>query len=74
MTGLYNSHERKHRDTAKRNERIVLMKGLYDIHCHILPGVDDGARNMEESLWMLSKEYKEGVRHVILTPHFRYGV
>ena len=72
MTGLYNSHERKHRDTAKRNERIVLMKGLYDIHCHILPGVDDGARNMEESLWMLSKEYKEGVRHVILTPHFRY--
>ena len=57
MTGLYNSHERKHRDTAKRNERIVLMKGLYVIHCHILPGVDDGARNMEESLWMLSKEY-----------------
>ena len=45
------------------------MKGLYDIHCHILPGVDDGARNMEESLWMLNKEYQEGVRHVILTPH-----
>ena len=34
------------------------MKGLYDIHCHILPGVDDGARNMEESLWMLNKEYQ----------------
>ena len=48
------------------------MKGLYDIHCHILPGVDDGARNTEESLWMLNKEYKDGVRHVILTPHFRY--
>ena len=48
------------------------MKGLYDIHCHILPGVDDGARNMEEALWMLNKEYKDGVRHVILTPHFRY--
>ena len=50
------------------------MKGLYDIHCHILPGVDDGARNMEESLWMLNKEYQEGVRHVILTPHFRYDM
>ena len=50
------------------------MKGLYDIHCHILPGVDDGARNMEESIWMLNKEYKEGVRHVILTPHFRYDM
>lgn len=50
------------------------MKGLYDIHCHILPGVDDGARNMEESMWMLHKEYNEGVRHVILTPHFRYDM
>ena len=50
------------------------MKGLYDIHCHILPGVDDGARNMEESMWMLNKEYNEGVRHVILTPHFRYDM
>ena len=50
------------------------MKGLYDIHCHILPGVDDGARNTEESLWMLNKEYNEGVRHVILTPHFRYDM
>lgn len=48
------------------------MKGFYDIHCHILPGVDDGARDMEESLWMLNKEYAEGVRHIILTPHFRY--
>lgn len=38
------------------------------------PGVDDGARNMEESLWMLNKEYQEGVRHVILTPHFRYDM
>ena len=48
------------------------MKGFYDIHCHILPGVDDGARNMDEALWMLNKEYEDGVRHVILTPHFRY--
>ena len=30
------------------------MKGLYDIHCHILPGVNDGARNMEEDLWLLN--------------------
>ncbi|MDO4276908.1 MAG: capsular biosynthesis protein [Eubacteriales bacterium] len=47
------------------------MIGLYDIHCHILPGVDDGARNMEEACWMLKKEYSEGVRRIILTPHFR---
>ena len=48
------------------------MRGLYDIHCHILPGVDDGARNMEEACWMLKKEYEEGVRRIIVTPHFRY--
>lgn len=48
------------------------MKGFYDIHCHILPGVDDGAKNMEESKWMLRKEYADGVRRIILTPHFRY--
>ena len=36
-----------------------------DIHCHILPEVDDGARNLEESLAML----RQGVEAVILTPH-----
>ena len=32
-----------------------------DIHCHILPEVDDGARNLEESLTMLRQEVKQGV-------------
>ena len=40
-----------------------------DIHCHILPEVDDGARNLEESLAMLRQEVKQGVEAVILTPH-----
>ena len=47
------------------------MTGLWDIHCHILPGVDDGAADFKEACRMLYKEYKEGVRNVILTPHFR---
>ena len=46
--------------------------GLCDIHCHILPGVDDGSRNMEESLKMLQIQYNDGVRCIMLTPHFRY--
>ena len=32
-----------------------------DIHCHILPEVDDGARNLEESLAMLRQEVKQGM-------------
>lgn len=43
---------------------------MIDIHTHILPGIDDGARNVEESLLMLSAERAEGARRVALTPHF----
>ena len=47
------------------------MEKIADIHCHILPGVDDGARSMEMAMEMLKKEYDQGVRLIILTPHFR---
>lgn len=40
-----------------------------DIHCHILPEVDDGARNLEESLAMLQPEGKTGRGGRYLTPH-----
>ena len=40
-----------------------------DVHCHILPEVDDGARTLEESLEMLRQEVSQGVKAVILTPH-----
>lgn len=48
-------------------------QGFYDVHCHILPGVDDGAKNINESLEMLKIAYEEGIRHVVLTPHFHVG-
>lgn len=47
------------------------MKGIYDIHCHIVPGVDDGAKDLKTSVRMLQKEYDDGVRNIIATPHFR---
>lgn len=50
------------------------MIGLYDIHCHLLPNVDDGPDSMEESLALLSLEYSQGVRGILLTPHFRRGI
>ena len=50
------------------------MKGIYDIHCHIVPGVDDGAENLKMSVRMLQKEYDDGVRGIIATPHFRYDM
>ena len=44
---------------------------IYDIHSHILPGVDDGAKNLEESLAILEEEIRQGVGTIVLTPHFR---
>lgn len=50
------------------------MKDLYDIHCHILPGVDDGAKSMDMAVELLHREYEDGVSQIILTPHYRKGM
>lgn len=42
---------------------------MLDIHSHILPGIDDGARNVGESLEMARKYVAAGYRRVIATPH-----
>lgn len=50
------------------------MQGLIDIHCHIIPGVDDGAHTIHEAALMLKSEYQNGVEAIILTPHYRSGM
>ena len=49
------------------------MSDITDIHCHIIPGVDDGARDMEHSLRMLHIMRDEGIRSVIATYHYHPG-
>ena len=46
------------------------MNVMIDVHSHILPGLDDGASGMEESLEMLRMAYGQGVRQVIATPQY----
>lgn len=46
-----------------------LLVGTTDWHSHILPGVDDGIKTMEESLATLRDLEKFGVKHLWLTPH-----
>jgi len=41
----------------------------FDIHCHLIPGVDDGAKDIGESLAALKEEYNQNVRRIICTPH-----
>ena len=43
---------------------------MIDFHTHILPGVDDGSRSIEESLAMLQAEADAGIERVVFTPHF----
>ncbi|MDC7294847.1 protein-tyrosine-phosphatase [Butyrivibrio sp. DSM 10294] len=42
-----------------------------DIHCHIMPGVDDGSPDIDTSLQMLKIAEKNGITRVILTPHHK---
>ena len=50
------------------------MKDLVDIHCHILPYVDDGALRAQESEELLEMQYQQGVRTICATPHLRRGM
>jgi protein-tyrosine phosphatase len=45
------------------------VRNLIDIHCHILPGVDDGSAEMKESLNMAKKAVEAGITHIFSTPH-----
>ena len=43
---------------------------FYDMHSHILPGFDDGAKTVKDSLALIDCLKKQGIRNICLTPHF----
>lgn len=43
---------------------------MIDLHCHILPGIDDGSRNMEETIAILKEAEKAGFHTICFTPHY----
>lgn len=46
---------------------------MIDLHCHILPGLDDGSKNMAETLGMVSQLHEAGFQTLIATPHVIEG-
>ena len=56
----------------KKTDRLIdsgMLAGFTDWHSHILPGVDDGIKNMEDSLAVLKRYEEAGIRKIWLTPH-----
>lgn len=47
---------------------------MIDLHNHLLPGIDDGARKLEETLQLLRLARQDGVRTIVATPHMKPGV
>ena len=45
---------------------------MIDLHCHILPGIDDGARDLDDAVAMARQAASDGVRVVCATPHIRH--
>lgn len=48
----------------------MFVNSYYDIHTHIVPGVDDGAGSLEESMEMIRQMREQGVLNIIATPHY----
>jgi protein-tyrosine phosphatase len=51
--------------------RGLAQRGLTDLHCHILPALDDGPRSVEESVELARLLERDGVRTAVATPHLR---
>jgi protein-tyrosine phosphatase len=46
---------------------------MIDLHCHILPGLDDGAKSLEEAVEMAQIAEDEGIERIVATPHLFRG-
>ena len=58
--------------TDTDTDRSRKKKKMIDLHCHILPGIDDGAKNIEESLTLLKEEKRQHISSIMFTPHFNF--
>ncbi|EGP4874484.1 tyrosine protein phosphatase [Enterococcus faecium] len=46
---------------------------MIDLHCHILPGIDDGPETLDKSIEMAHEAIKQGITHILCTPHHNNG-
>ena len=63
MFGLFKKKE------AKKDIKFNYSSLMVDMHSHVLPGIDDGAQNPEESIFLIKKIMALGIKKIIATPH-----
>ncbi|WP_394772595.1 tyrosine-protein phosphatase [Mucilaginibacter sp.] len=63
MFGLFKKKE------AKREITFDYSTLMVDMHSHILPGIDDGAQNPQESIFLIKQMMDVGIKKFIATPH-----
>jgi len=56
-------------ETSSRSREVALRPGFTDIHCHCLPGLDDGPAGQIEALALCQALVADGIRRVVATPH-----
>jgi protein-tyrosine phosphatase len=46
---------------------------MIDVHCHLLPGIDDGAQNIDDAIALINTAVADGITHIVATPHIHPG-
>src|ERR1700760_769836 len=64
MFGIFKKSKRRKREITFNYETIKV-----DMHSHVLPGIDDGARTPEDSIVLIKKMMELGIKKIIATPH-----
>ena len=58
----------------KKTSFIDIWSGTPEIHCHVLPGIDDGSKDVKTSQLLIEKYKELGCPHIIATPHTMHGI
>lgn len=54
-------------------EKLTKSSKIVDLHCHLVPGIDDGSPDLEHSLELARTAVAEGITHILATPHHLDG-
>ena len=46
---------------------------MIDLHCHLLPGIDDGPESLDEAIALAAHAVKSGITYAVVTPHVHIG-